>query len=69
MKNTSIPRQYVLDEKNKKVAVMLDVKTFDKIEEALENYGLMQFIKENKKEKPLKAAEAKSYYNNLSKGK
>jgi hypothetical protein len=69
MKDTSIPRRYVLDENNKKVAVMLDVKTFDKIEEALENYGLMQFIKENKKEKPLKAAEAKSYYSNLSKGK
>ncbi|MEP7170101.1 MAG: hypothetical protein ABI855_12080 [Bacteroidota bacterium] len=69
MKNTSIPRQYVLDEKNKKVAVMLDIKTFDKIEEALENYGLMQFINENKSEKPLKAAEAKLYYSKLSKGK
>jgi len=69
MKNTSIRRQYVLDENNKKVAVMLDIKTFDKIEEALENYGLMQFINENKKEKPLKAAEAKSYYSKLSKAK
>ena len=54
MKNNSIPRQYVLNEKNKKVAVMLDIKTFDKIEEALENYGLMKFIKENKNDKPLR---------------
>jgi len=68
MKNNSIPRQYVLNEKNKKVAVMLDIKTFDKIEEALENYGLMKFIKENKNDKPLKAAEAKAYYRKLSKG-
>lgn len=63
MKPNHIPRQYVLDEKNKKVAVMLDIKIFDKIEEALENYGLMKFIQENKNDKPMKAAEAKSYYN------
>lgn len=47
---------------------MLDIKTFDKIEEALENYGLIKYIKENKGDKPLKAAEAKAYYRKLSKG-
>ena len=69
MKSNHIPRQYVLDENNKKVAVMLDIKIFDKIEEAFENYGLMKFIQENKNDKPMKAAEAKSYYGKLSKGK
>ena len=69
MKNNTIPRQYVLNEKNEKVAVMLDIKIFDKIEEALENYGLMKHIAENKKDKPMKVSEAKSYYKKLSKGK
>lgn len=67
MRHSAIPKQYVLDEKNRKVAVMIDISTFDKIEEALENYGLMQFIKENKSEKPLTAAEAKPYYRKLKK--
>lgn len=67
MKQAAIPRQYVLDEKNRKVAVMIDIKTFDKIEEAIENYGLMQFIKANAKEKPLVASEAKSYYRKIKK--
>lgn len=69
MKTFPIKKQYVLNENQKPVAVMLDIKTFDKIEEALENYGLMQFIAENKREAPLKVAEAKAYYNKLSKKK
>lgn len=67
MKQSAIPRQYVLDENNRKVAVMIDIKTFDKIEEAIENYGLMQFIKANAKEKPMMAAEAKNYYRKIKK--
>ena len=67
MKHSAIPKQYVLDEENRKVAVMIDIKTFDKIEEAIENYGLMQFIKENKDAKPLKVEEAKAYYRKLKK--
>ncbi len=67
MKHSAIPRQYLLDEQNRKVAVMIDIDTFDKIEEALENYGLMKFIKENKNEKPLTLGEAKAYYGKLKK--
>ncbi len=66
MKSSPIKKQFVLNDKDKKVAVMLDIKTFDKIEEALENYGLIQFITENKNEKPLKFSEAKVYYGKLS---
>jgi hypothetical protein len=47
--------------------VLIDIKTFDKIEEAIENYGLMQFIIENEDDKPLKAEEAKAYYKKLKK--
>ena len=69
MKNSPIKKHYILNEQDKRVAVMLDIATFDKIEEALENYGLMKFIKENSDEKPLMAAEAKAYYGKLSKRK
>lgn len=69
MKKNYIPRHDVLDEKNNKIAVMLDIKTFDKIEEAIENYGLMQYIKENKNDKALRLAEAKLFYGKLSKSK
>ncbi len=69
MKHSAIPRQYLLDEQNRKVAVMIDIDTFNKIEDDLENFGLMQFIKENKKEKPLTLAEAKTYYGKLKKSK
>ncbi|MEO8087686.1 MAG: hypothetical protein ABI763_12740 [Bacteroidota bacterium] len=67
MKPSAIPRQYVLDENNRKIAVMIDIKTFDKIEEAIENYGLMQFIKANAKDKPIIASEAKSHYRKIKK--
>jgi len=68
MKSSPISRQYVLDEKNRKIAVMIDIKTFIKIEEAIENYGIMQFIEETKDEKPLTAKEAKAYYKKLKPG-
>ena len=65
MKQSAIPRQYVLDENNRKVAVMIDIKTFDKIEEAIEHYGLMHFIKVNVKDKPIVVSEAKGSFSNI----
>ena len=62
-----IKRKYIVDEKNRKVAVQLDINTFNKIEEVLENYALVQLIKENKDDKVLNLKEAKSYYQNLDK--
>ena len=60
MKHSSIPKHYLIDEQNRKMAVIIDINTFNKIEDALENYGLMQFVRKNKKEKPLTLAEAKT---------
>lgn len=37
-----IKRQYIVDESNCKAAVQLDIETFVKIEETLENYGLIR---------------------------
>ena len=62
-----IKRKYIVDEKNRKVAVQLDLNTFKKIEEVLENYALVQLIKSNEDDKVLNLKEAKSYYQNLDK--
>jgi hypothetical protein len=39
-----IKRQYIINEDNQRVAVQMDIETFEKIEEALENYGLYKLM-------------------------
>lgn len=60
---------YVTDNNNKKVAVQLNIKTYEKIEEILENYSLYHLMKEDTKEKPLNLADAKEHYKNLKRKK
>ncbi len=60
-----ITKTYIVDENNNKVAVQLDISTFEKIEELLENYGLVQLIKEVENDEKLSIAEAKAYYQTL----
>ena len=60
---------YVTDNKNKKVAVQLNIKTYEKIEEILENYSLFHLMKDEKKKKPLNLADAKAYYKSLKRKK
>lgn len=62
-----IKRKYIVDEDNRKVAVQLDINTFNKIEEVLENYALVQLIKENEADDTLSVEEAKEYYQKLDK--
>jgi len=62
-----IKKKYITDSEKRKIAVQLDIKTYKKIEEVLENYGLVQLIKESSKEGSFKVQEAKEYYNKLSK--
>jgi hypothetical protein len=64
---TDIPRKYIVDENNKKVAVQLDISIFDKIEEILENYALVELMKQTGTEERLSVAEAKAYYQKLDK--
>lgn len=61
-----LKRQYIVDENNQKVAVQLDLVTFEKIEDVLENYGLAQFINDDNDE-TLSIEEAKLYYSTLEK--
>lgn len=58
----TLAKKYIVNSKNKKVAVQIPIETFEKIEEALEDYALGQYILEVKDEKPLTLAEARKFY-------
>ena len=63
----TIRKQYIIDEQNKKIAVQIPIKTFQNIEEILENYALVQLMKENEGEETFSINEAKAYYDKLQK--
>ena len=58
----TINKQYIVDEQNRKIAVQIPIETFEKLEEILENYALVQLIKENESEDILGVKEAKAFY-------
>ena len=66
----NIERNYIVDDRNRKIAVQLDIKTFERIENVLENYALVQLMQEADDEgEPVNLQEALSYYENLEKTK
>ncbi len=62
-----IKKRYIVDDKNRKIAVQIDYETFERIEEILEDYALIQLIRENDEKDILDENEAKSYYKKLEK--
>ena len=60
-----IKKTYVTDSKKRPVAVQVDIQTFEKIEQLLEDYALGQLINENDPEDLLSVAESKTYYESL----
>jgi RelB Antitoxin alpha helical domain len=42
-----VKKRYIVDEQNRRIAVQIDIETFEKIEEILENYALVQLMKGN----------------------
>ena len=60
-----IKKQFVIDEKNQKIAVQIDIDTFKKIEDLLENHVLAQMIKDSAGDKSYGINEAKAYYKQL----
>ncbi len=62
-----IKKQYVVDERNETVGVILDLETFQEIESLLEDHLLSQGIKEVSDEKPLPIDEARKHYAKLKK--
>lgn len=63
----NIKRQYIIDERNHKIAVQLDIKTFEKIEETLENFALYSLMKETDEDIEMKLEDARAFYSELEK--
>lgn len=61
-----LKRQYIIDEDNHKVAVQLDIDTFEKIENVLEDYALAQLMNADDSE-VMSIEDAKKYYATLDK--
>jgi len=59
-------RQYIVNEANQRVAVQLDIATFEKIENVLENYALAQLMDDGDNE-VMTIEDAKNYYAALDK--
>lgn len=62
-----IKKDFVVTNGNKKKAVLIDIETFERIEEILENYGLGKYMEEIKDEVFLSIKDATSYYKTLKK--
>ncbi len=60
-------RSYIVNEENKKVAVQIDIETFNRIEEVLENYALFNLMRENNDDDVLEIESAKLFYSQLDK--
>jgi hypothetical protein len=59
--------KYIVNRQQKKVAVQLDIKTFKRIEEVLEDYALGQYMDEVRDDEKLTLEEAKAYYRKVKK--
>ena len=59
---------YVTDEQNRRIAVQLDIETFERLEVIIEDYGLARLMEEHDDEdETLGLSEAKAYYESLEK--
>jgi hypothetical protein len=63
----NIDKAYVTDKNKRPIAVQIDIETFEKIEQLLEDYALGKLIEENSPEENLTLNDAKTYYNKLRK--
>jgi RelB Antitoxin alpha helical domain len=62
-----IRKRYVVDEENRRVAVQIDLETFEEIEHLLEDRGLFELMTENRDRELLDLDSAKRYYAGLDK--
>ena len=62
-----LKKTYIVDEQNRTLGVQIDIDTFNKIEEVLENYALVQLMKEPNDEDSFDRDEALAYYQSLEK--
>ena len=58
-----IARQYIVNEQDRKTAVLLDIETFEKMEEVIENYALYRLMEEkDEDDEVLDSDDALEYY-------
>ena len=62
----NIKKDYVVTDDKKEKAVLIDIKTFEKIEEILESFGLGKYMEEVEDEEFLGIEEAKAHYKTLT---
>ncbi|BAY63172.1 MULTISPECIES: hypothetical protein [Calothrix] len=60
-----ITKNYVMDENQQPIAVQIPIADFEKIEEILENYGLVKLMAESEDDERLSKDEAVKYYQYL----
>ncbi|MEH2327067.1 MAG: hypothetical protein V7K32_26600 [Nostoc sp.] len=60
-----ITKNYVMDENQQPIAVQIPIAEFEKIEEILENYGLIKLMAESEDNERLVKDEAQKYYQSL----
>ncbi|KJU82431.1 hypothetical protein MBAV_005373 [Candidatus Magnetobacterium bavaricum] len=63
----NIAKKYIVDENNNRLAVEIDIDTFNKIEEILEDYGLYRLMTDDNDNEMLDIDEAKRFYSTLDK--
>ena len=62
-----LKKEYVVTDDNRKRAVLIDIETFEKVEETLESFGLGRYMEEVEGEEILSSDSARRYYNALKK--
>ncbi|MBF0537764.1 MAG: hypothetical protein HQL03_05870 [Nitrospirae bacterium] len=63
----NIIKKYIVDEDNNRLAVEIDIDTFNKIEEIIEDYGLYRLMTDDNDTEMLDLDEAKRFYSTLDK--
>ena len=63
----AIKKEYIVTANNKKKAVLVDLETFKRMENLLEDYGLGKYMEEVKEEKNLSLSEARRQYSTMKK--
>ncbi len=62
-----IKKQYVVNKQNKPIGVILDLATFEKLEELVEDHFLGEILQDAAKEEPISLEEAKHRYARMKK--
>ena len=60
---------YIVDNQNHKIAVQLDINTYNQITETLENFALYKLMEENNDNETLSLKDARKYYKSLKQNK